>query len=230
MCWYNNLHKLISFLSHYTVLKIWTTHSCSHLQAGERTHLHKPSLKNPHRDACTRKPEADSHFIMGQKCSFINYTTHIYASLVHSRVSSPSLFFASLFLFIPLSSPLEVKLLSSQQRGQSVWPPLFVFSSSTICVCVSFVCEFTKVRERERERQSVTSSSTCKAELDRFSIFSLQVIQSKSALNSDSSTRLESVVLIQTQYCGSLMSMKGQNKYNSTRSFYPCNTRKSIDK
>lgn len=151
VCWYNNLHKLSSYLSHYTVLKIWATHSCSHLQAGERTHLHKPSLKNPHRDACTRKPEADSHFIMGQKCSFINYTTHIYASLVHSRVSSPSLFFASLFLFIPLSSPLEVKLLSSQQRGQSVWPPLFVFSSSTICVCV--LCVWIYKSETERERK-----------------------------------------------------------------------------
>lgn len=150
VCWYNNLHKLSSYLSHYTVLKIWATHSCSHLQAGERTHLHKPSLKNPHRDACTRKPEADSHFIMGQKCSFINYTTHIYASLVHSRVSSPSLFFASLFLFIPLSSPLEVKLLSSQQRGQSVWPPLFVFSS-TICVCV--LCVWIYKSETERERK-----------------------------------------------------------------------------
>lgn len=151
VCWYNNLHKLSSYLSHYTVLKIWATHSCSHLQAGEWTHLHKPSLKNPHRDACTRKPEADSHFIMGQKCSFINYTTHIYASLVHSRVSSPSLFFASLFLFIPLSSPLEVKLLSSQQRGQSVWPPLFVFSSSTICVCV--LCVWIYKSETERERK-----------------------------------------------------------------------------
>lgn len=151
MCWYNNLHRLSSYLSHYTVLKIWATQSSSHLQAGELTHLHKPSLKNPHRDARTRKPEADNRFIMGQKCSFINYTTRIYASLVHSRLSSPSLFFASLFLFILLSSPLEVKLLSSQQRGQSVWPPLFVFSSSTKCVCVSFVCEFTKVRERKRK-------------------------------------------------------------------------------
>lgn len=136
----------------------------------------------------------------------------------------------SLSLYSSLISTRSEITLQPAARSECLASVICLLLLYNMCVCVLCVWIYKSERERERERESVTSSSTCKAELDRFSIFSLQVIQSKSALNSDSSTRLESVVLIQTQYCGSLMSMKGQNKYNSTRSFYPCNTRKSIDK
>lgn len=152
VCWYNNLHKLSSYLSHYTVLKIWATHSCSHLQAGERTHLHKPSLKNPHRDACTRKPEADSHFIMGQKCSFINYTTHIYASLVHSRVSSPSLFFCfSLSLYSSLISTRSEITLQPAARSECLASVICLLLLYNMCVCV--LCVWIYKSETERERK-----------------------------------------------------------------------------
>lgn len=158
------------------------------------------------------------------------YHPHICFSGSFSGFLPFTFFCFSLSLYSSLISTRSEITLQPAARSECLASVICLLLLYNMCVCVSFVCEFTKVRERERERESVTSSSTCKAELDRFSIFSLQVIQSKSALNSDSSTRLESVVLIQTQSCGSLMSMKGQNKYNSTISFYPCNTRKSIDK
>lgn len=139
--WVTHIHAWVSLkCAEKREREVWNLHSSSHLYASKQTHLHKHSHTHARRE--TRRGQSFYHWAE----VFIYKLNHpdMPLWLPLSQHFTPS----SLSLF--LSHPQEKWNYSpARQRGQSVWPLLFVFPSSTMYV---YVCERVCVNVQERQR------------------------------------------------------------------------------